>query len=248
MLFARLFRNPGFAGLALVVGLATINGCTAPRAVQFEHKRAGRVYCLRGLMDVFSLGLNGLAEKLRAEGVDARAMSGSACRAAARQIESDYAAGSDLEPLILVGHSYGADHAVELAKHLQRRGIRVQLLVLLDATAPPTVPASVERCLHLYKPTTMGDLLPAFFAGNPVALDRDNRETQIFNEIVSTDVFGPEAAAVNHFNIDASEAVHAVVIREIVQICPPYEPTTAFSDSDSRRSPTPALKACHATP
>jgi len=135
-----------------------------------------------------------------------------------------------------------------LAKHLHRRGIRVQLLVLLDATAPPTVPTNVERCLHLYKQTPMGAMMPIFFAGNPVVLDRDNRETQLVNTIVSTEVLGPEAAAVNHFNIDASEAVHAMAIREIVRICPTYEPKPALSDSDSGRSSTPAQKARHATP
>jgi pimeloyl-ACP methyl ester carboxylesterase len=248
MLITRGAITPAFRGFVFVTGLAMINGCAAPHAVQFERKCAGRVYCLRGLMDVFSLGLNDLAEKLRAEGIDARAMSGPAWLSAARQIESDYAAGSDVEPLILVGHSYGADHAVELAKRLQPRGFQVQLLVLLDATAPPAVPTNVERCLHLYKPTPIGHIMPFFFAGNPVVLDRDNRETVILNEVVSTGVFGHEASAVNHFNIDASEAVHEMVIREIVQLCPTYEPNPAFSDLDSGRSSTPAQEARHATP
>ena len=203
---------------------------------------------MRGFLDVFSLGMNSLAEELRKEGVDARAMSGPAWRAAARQIESDFAVSADQEPLVIVGHSYGADHAVDMARYLQRSGIRVRLLVLLDATTPPTVPANVEQCLHLYRPTLAGDLLPFIFAGNPVVLDRDNQNTQLVNDIVSTEELGPKASAVNHFNIDKSEVVHAFVVKEIIEVCPPLDSALELTNGYSPDPPTTVLEAGHATP
>ena len=203
-----------------MVALAILaGGCAAPQIGKTTRVHAGQVFCLRGLLDVFSLGLNGLAERLRSKGIEATAVSGPSWRGLAREIHRARLRGDLQGPLILIGHSHGADNAVRMARNLRRRNTDVELLVLLDATSPPTIPDNVVRCLHLYRPTVFGNLLPFLFAGNPVEPDEGNNRTQIVNEIVSREIFGRAAAHIGHFNIDAKTAVHDLVVLEVVRTC-----------------------------
>ena len=205
--------------LAMLAALA-FSGCATPRVRHVGLHRTVEVYCLRGLLDVFSLGLNDLSERLRSEGIYAITVSGPLWPGLARKIHRAQLRGDLQEPLILVGHSYGADNAVRLARKLGGWNIDVELLVLLDATSPPPLPSNVARCLHVYRPTTVGNLFPFLFAGNPVDAEEGNHRTEIVNKIVSREDFGEAAARIDHFSIDASVAVHDLVLKEILRICP----------------------------
>lgn len=224
------------AGL-MVAFPALVGGCAGPRIDGASQTRVGQVYCLRGLFDVFSLGLNDLAERLRREGIDATAVSGpfwltigcDICRARSR--------GNLHGPVILIGHSYGADNAVWMARYLGRQNIEVELLVLLDATDPPAVPENVARCLHLYRPSFLGDLLPLSFAGNPVQAEEGNNRTKIVNQIISPEIFGTAAAHIGHLNVDASAAVHDLIVDEVLRICP-TRGVSKGNLSESRDGPT----------
>lgn len=198
-----------------------MGGCVAPRIDSATQLRAGQAFCLRGLLDVFSLGLNDLSERLRSEGIVARTVSGPSWRSLARNIYRARLQGDLHRPLILVGHSYGADNAIRLARKLGRWNIDVELLVLLDATSPPPLPSNVARCLHVYRPTVVGNLFPFLFAGNPVDAEEGNNRTEIVNKIVSRENFGAAAARIDHLNLDASVAVHDLVLKEILRVCPP---------------------------
>jgi pimeloyl-ACP methyl ester carboxylesterase len=206
------------AGLAAFVLL--VSGCAAPQIAATTSSRAGQVVCLRGLLDVFSLGLNDLAERLRHDGIEAITVSGPSWPRLAQSIREARSRGDLRKPLVLVGHSYGADDAIRLARKLKRWNIEVELLVLLDATTPPPVPSNVVRCLHVYRPTVMGDVFPHLFAGNPVDAEPGNHRTQVVNRIVSRESFGAAAAHIGHFSIDASDAVHDLVLREVQSVFP----------------------------
>ncbi len=205
----------------LIVGLAaSVGGCVAPRIDSATQLRTGQAFCLRGILDVVSLGLNDLSERLRSEGIEAITVSGPSWRSLARNIHRARLRGDLQEPLILVGHSYGADNAIRLARRLSRWNIEVALLVLLDATSPPPLPSNVARCLHVYRPTVLGDLFPSVFAGQPVDAEVGNTRTEIVNKIVSRENFGAEAARIVHLNLDANAAVHDLVVKEILRVCP----------------------------
>jgi len=211
---------PRQCGLHVAVGTLTVailvSGCAAPHLGNTTSARAGHVYCLRGLLDVFSLGLNNLASRLRNNGIAASAVSGPSWRNLGREIRRARQQGDLRNPLVLIGHSYGADNALRLARDLQRWGIDVELLVLLDATNPPKIPVNVARCVHIYRPSVFGNLFPSLFAGNPVEAECGNRRTQIVNMVVSEAVFGRAAAYIDHFNIDAKTEVHDLVLREVL--------------------------------
>ncbi len=222
----------------IVVLAASMGGCIAPRIDRAGRLRTGRAFCLRGLLDVFSLGLNDLSERLRGEGISAITVSGPSWPDLARRIRGARLRGELAGPLILVGHSYGADDAVRLARRLGRYSIDVALVVLLDATSPPPLPPNVARCVHVYRPTVLGDLFPILFAGNPVEAAEGNDRTEIVNKIVSRADFGAAAARVDHMNIDASTDIHGFVMKEVLRVCPMIAVREGSRETDSVGQPS----------
>src|SRR5215472_15185115 len=96
------------AVFALAVGIMVPFGAN-PDAAQPQPRV--HVYLLRGLLSIFSLGMDSLAE----------------------QAAADYKAGKEA-PIILIGHSLGADAVMEMAAYLGRKGVPVALVVPFDGT------------------------------------------------------------------------------------------------------------------
>lgn len=218
-----------FAAVCGAVGLSmvTILGCGAPvdntgadtGAAQRARVCDVEVYALRGLWDVFSLGLDTLTDKLHAQNIDAVAASDTQWSRVAEEIRSTHGESGDGGSIVLVGHSYGADDAIRVAKRLESAKLSVALLVLVDATNPPPVPANVDRVVHYYLPTTLGEDDPDGFPGNPVVLEPGNKHTQMENIIFSEENFGPRVAGVDHFSIDESPVLHQLVIDAAKELC-----------------------------
>jgi hypothetical protein len=229
-------RIPGVLVLlaAGVLPVLLVAGCAQPQAADGSKTTARpssadspvHAYLLRGLWDFFSLGLNTLATELQAQGVDALAISGPKWPELAAGLASAFADGSDTRPLILVGHSYGADDAVNLARTLAEQNVPVRLLYLLDATGPAPIPANVDRCVHLYIPNELGRGVPQLFPGNPVVPEAGNHHTEIVNQVFSEAELGPGVRGVDHFTIEESELTHQLISAEIQKITAAVEHTS----------------------
>src|SRR5258707_11609768 len=84
-----------------------------------------------GLMNVFSVAFNWMADKLRPRGINARvhnplewiALSDEAIKACKSGRENQ---------IILVGHSLGASAVVDMAQRLSQAGVQAGLVVSLD--------------------------------------------------------------------------------------------------------------------
>src|SRR5215467_13472695 len=87
----------------LVIGLMLAFGKNPGRAESRAH-----VYLLRGLMNIFSLGMDTLSEQLNRHGVYATVHGYSEWQALADRAAADFKAGKE-GPIILIGHSLGAD-------------------------------------------------------------------------------------------------------------------------------------------
>lgn len=170
-----------------------------------------QVYLLLGLNDVYSLGLIELTDKINAAGIQATWLSGPDWPALGREIVDAHETGSLRGDLVFVGHSFGADDAVDLAQMLHEHSIPVRMLVLLDATDPSDIPPNVDRCAHFYLPNHLADAFPHTFAGNPVVAQPGNDHTEIINNALSSLLFGLE-----HFWLDSDPAIHDAVIAEIL--------------------------------
>jgi hypothetical protein len=177
-----------------------------------------KIYMLHGLVDFYSLGLDELADKMRALNLDPVLVKWLEWPDVADDIQQSYTDSNGTDEYILIGHSYGSDDAVNLARALNDRGIPVKLLYLLDASAPPPIPSNVDRCIHYYIPTVAGDVLPNIFAGNPVDLEDGNTKTILTNEMFTEDVFGPGVGCANHFSIDVNILAHNLIIDEVLKI------------------------------
>jgi pimeloyl-ACP methyl ester carboxylesterase len=160
--------------------------------------RPGHVYLMRGLFNVFSLGMDELAAKLENVGVKAEAVSFTSWSSLADSITAQYRAGNR-EPIILMGHSYGADTTISLARKLNDNKIPVALIVNFDPTAPDRVPPNVRRIINFYVPTAWGRPVEAGkrFHGSLSNLN--------------------ESGTYNHFVIDKADALHRKAIAAVLQ-------------------------------
>jgi hypothetical protein len=180
--------------------------------------RAGNVYLVRGWIGVFSTGIDTLSEKVNAAGVRGLVYQDVQWRSLAGTIAEKYKGARDPEPLILVGHSFGADDVVSIARELDRENVPVDLLVTIDPTTPPAVPKNVRLCYNLYKPGAL-DVLP-MLRGIPLHAEPGFKGT-LQNVNIRDERPDLLVGDVNHFNIEKKETIHREALRQILAVCPP---------------------------
>jgi hypothetical protein len=212
----------GLLGVDDVLPGACALGPTAPFQPQAlpsdEAANRLKIYLLRGLVNIYSLGFDNLATEMRAVNLQPTLVEWPFWENTARQIVSEYAGQADGSEFILVGHSYGADDAVRIAQYMRDYGMEVQLLFLLDATSPPPIPDNVVRCIHYYEPWLLGDLLPDVLPGNPVVADQGNTRTQISNLLFTREALGDGVGCADHFSVDANQLMHNLILTELFQL------------------------------
>jgi len=179
---------------ALLVGIAVAFGASAAQPQPRAH-----VYLLRGLFNVFSLGMDSLTEELKRRGVDATVHGYGEWQTLADKAAANYKAGKEA-PIILIGHSLGADTVMEMAAYLGRKGVPVALVVPFDGTKSFAASDNVGRVLNL----TQRDY--AYMRGGP------GFHGTLANVDVSSDT------SIDHINIDKSPRLHARVVAEVLAV------------------------------
>jgi hypothetical protein len=176
----------------LFIGLLSCNLAQAAEA---------RVYLLRGWFGVFSTGMDELAGLLNAQGAKAEAIGHLSWKATVTKIVQARAAGR-LGPLVLVGHSQGANNVIEMARLLQSQKIAVDLLVTLAPFMQDPVPANVMRAMNYYQS-------PGW--GAPLTADR-GFQGRLSNIDVGSDL------TITHINIDKSARVQGEIVRAVMAL------------------------------
>src|SRR5215467_4256613 len=130
--------------LLLLSHPALSQATTAPHATSKVH-----VYLVRGLMNVFSLGLDAIASKLQARGIQATVHNHlewtALADAAIEACKSGHESG-----IILVGHSLGASAVVDMAQRLSQDGVQAGLVISLDPVTRLTAGGTVHRLVNYY--------------------------------------------------------------------------------------------------
>src|SRR6202011_407665 len=162
-------------------------------------KAETRVYLLRGWFGVFSTGLDSVAAELRTKGIKAETVGHLAWKTTVANIIKWHAAGNT-GPLVLVGHSQGANNVIDMARSLEARKIPVDLLVTLAPFMQDPLPSNVVRAVNYYQS-------PGW--GAPLTTDRD------FHGKLSNINVGDDWT-IAHVSIDKSSRIHADISREIV--------------------------------
>jgi Thioesterase domain len=120
-------------------------------------KLPGHIYLLRGLTTIYSFGIDQLAAKINHRGVTASVYGLSETGSIASDIIRKYKAGEDRGPIMLLGHSSGADYAIAIAERLKEAGVPVALAFGFDPTRiADAVPANVEVFINLYQGGNIG--------------------------------------------------------------------------------------------
>lgn len=181
--------------------------------------RVGQAYLFRGFIGIFSTGMNSLGDELTAQGVTANVFQADQWASVADTIAERYANRGDVEPVVLVGHSYGADNIVRIAQRLKDKNVKIDLLVTLDPVTPPKVPANVKKVVNLYQSNGVFDAMP-WLRGIPLQQETPDA-VQLANVNIRTDRTDLLTDGLNHFNIEKTAPVHAEVIKQIEQVCVP---------------------------
>jgi len=155
------------------------------------------VYLLRGLMNIFSLGMDTLQGELARRGVDATVDNHSEWQALADQAAANYRAGRE-GPIILIGHSLGADAVMEMARYLGTKGVPVALVVPFDGTESFEASANVARVINFTQHYFM------------------SRGPGFHGSLLNVDLRSDPN--IDHLTIDKSPRLHARVIAEVLAI------------------------------
>jgi alpha-beta hydrolase superfamily lysophospholipase len=204
---------------------------------------------VRGVLTVFSLGLDDLAQELQQQDLDVQVVPAALATPAVERMARQYADGELDGPLVLIGHSLGGDLLPRLAQRLAAYGLTVDLMVMIDSTHPSDSPENVLRCVNLYQSNPS----PAWFRGlHGAPIRATNPATQLANIDIRQLPEQDEAAGLNHFNIEASRWIHRMVVREVLRVvqAPPAEPaegvTIQVTDLPEPESPPTAVQAASA--
>lgn len=172
---------------------------TLPPVARKDPQAEGpvKVYLLRGFLNIFSLGMDDLATKLQADGISATVMNHADADLVTSRIVTNYNAG-DHGPVVLIGHSLGADAIVEVADALAQYNIPVALMVLFDGTESHQVPANVSTVINYTK----------HFMIAPASGSRSS--------VSNVDLSGD--AAIDHLSIDTAPSLQAQTLDYILQL------------------------------
>ena len=215
-----------------MLGALTLGGCaeiTGAQRVSFrpelletkgDYASPGHVYTMRGLTGAFSRGMDTITVRSEREiGIRTTTLSDPDWDALSHYLIAQYKAEQLPRPLILIGHSLGADDQIHVAEMLHRQGISVDLLILVDPDAPVPIPANVKRCVDIYKSHPATDILPVFRGTKARAVDPS--KTDLVNINVRTAGLGFSVDDVNHITIDKKPEVQEMVLAEIKKTCFP---------------------------
>lgn len=122
------------------------------RPVSSKITRTGEIYLLRGLANVFSRGMDALGAKMVRRGLDARVYNHGAWRELADNIIARNKVKQVSYPIVIMGHSLGANASALMAKYLGDRGVKVQYVVAFDPTVTTAVGKNVNRVINFYLP------------------------------------------------------------------------------------------------
>ena len=181
-----------------------------------DQPYAGNVYLLRGFIGIWSFGINDITKKINDSGVRANVYQENQWDDVCKAIIAKYESNTNHEPLVIIGHSYGADDALKMAKKLQQHNITIDLVITLDPVTPPKVPTNIRLCYNIYQPGAF-DMLP-FFRGIKLEAE-DPRNLQNVNiRGERRDLLEPNT---DHFNIEKNKLIHAEIVKKVLEFCPP---------------------------
>lgn len=169
----------------------------------------GEVHTMRGGLGIFSIGMNQLrdscSERFHVPSSSVMWYNAGKVRKAVIHYQQTH---KKHRPIILIGHSLGANEQIKVARALGKAGVQVDLLVTVDAVSQTRVPPNVKYVLNVYKT----GFVPMFSGLKLKAVDP--KATQIENVNVDT----LKGVYVNHFTIDKHQMVQEMILDKVEEV------------------------------
>src|SRR5882757_3246384 len=146
--------------LAIPIGPGTANAMPGSGPATGAH-----VFLLRGVLNIFSLGLDDIAAKLERQGIPVTVANFVSWSSLADRAAEEYRSGK-VRTIILVGHSSGATALPDMVAKLGQLGVPVKLAIGLDSVFRTKLAGHAERYINFYI---------ANGAGEPVTRTKDFR-------------------------------------------------------------------------
>lgn len=170
------------------------------------------VFLLRGGAGYFPKATQ-FEDALRCRGFEPKTICHWNHRGVADDIADAYYAGELAGPVTIIGYSSGGDAACLMCARLEKSGVPVTNLVLVESTFGLSVPANVQFCYNVYQ-SRWADSVPIF---RGVAVEAKSPHTQMVNVDVNN---YPQMAPLtnhNHFTIVGVPELHALVGNVLTQ-------------------------------
>lgn len=190
--------------LTACIDLAGSRSLANDKNYMFNSK--AQVFVMRGgLGGIFSTGMNELQRTLeRKYRVRAESTVWYKASDLSKYIIKNYGTKNLPGPIVLVGHSLGANDQIKVAINLAKKQIPVALLITIDAVSPLNVPPNVKHVVNVFKPS----FVPMFSGLRVKAMDP--KSTRIEN----IDAQSLNKVAVNHFTIDKNLEVQKLMLNK----------------------------------
>ncbi len=183
--------------LAAAILLMALPLCAGPARAATPDPASTHVYLLRGVLNIFSLGLDEIAAKLRRQGYNVTITNYLYWSSLADEAAAEYRSGRT-RTIVLVGHSSGATALPDMVARLDRLGAPVKLAIGLDSVFRTSLAGHVGRYINFYVANGNGE---------PVT-----RTKQFRGELENIDV---GRLGMAHLTIDKSEIMQRKVIGAI---------------------------------
>ena len=210
--------------LIIVTGLLAGSAYQHANANEVGKSNANRtyqIYLLKGLADVFSSGMDFLQAKLQARGIVGAVRSHAAVESLAQSAIARWRSGSH-GPIIIVGHSLGADAAIVMAQRLGSAQVPVALLVTFGPVDSAPVPANVRRAVN-------------YFQSNSVWHGRITAGAGFQGVLENVDL--ARARGITHFNIEKVEQLHKATVTKVLAVISTHTKAAAQQSSQPAASP-----------
>jgi hypothetical protein len=206
--YLKLFNMPRLSGrrwlrplkpaaMALLLLALPVESIASP-AAPTQPANGAKVYMLRGVLNIFSLGLDSIAAKLEAQGIPVDVSNYLSWSSVAEEAAADYRSGR-VKTIILVGHSSGATVLPDMVERLTQHGVPVKLAIGLDSVFRTSLTGRVGRYVNYYIGNGNGE---------PVARTKGLR-----GELDNVNV--QNVPGVGHITIEKNEIMQRRVIGDI---------------------------------
>jgi hypothetical protein len=184
--------------MTLLLLVFPLDAGRANAAVSASGAPSAHVYLLRGVLNIFSLGLDEIAAKLRQQGIPVTVVNYLSWSSLADEAAAEYRSGR-VRTIVLVGHSSGATVLPAMVERLDQLGAPVKLAIGLDSVFRTSLSGHVGRYINFYI---------ANGAGTPVA-----KTSQFHGALENVDV--QAVPGVGHITIEKNQIIQQRVISAI---------------------------------